>query len=546
MNLFENPFYILGISTRDSKQRIVEACDEKSLTLDSDMCMRFRAMLTQPRNRLMAEISWLPGVAPSRALNLLEKVKTDPRDLFNSVKGSDPLVKCNALAALLKHHNFKESPVNYLIITIAKAFDEINYDNLLSTINEDRHLAGLPQIQDLENIKEAIQEHAKYLVCAMRDALNNAPNPDIVFTKIVEHITSNGQVHPPLLIADLTELYKIEVQKYLDKLAQEIRAITEGIQSHNNIEKIDSALNLLEKKVKSWDQIVQPIQLIMQSKGMEDSHSQEIANELRRTTIYLANELEMHDMAQRVSMLMAEVFKELPQFAERVSEDLSVLEDILDRKVRSVEEERKWREEISLDIEIGKLIKDRLIISPDIITYKGRSIKTAEVTRVRWGVFVQIINGIRTSYYTIWVGTPNQLFKVECNTTFEGTATVEARYSLITDKLWKAVCVRLFSETLSSLSSGEKKVYGDAVIDKDGVLLKKSKLLWMSEPFYSKWEDLSISNGPGTFIIQSTNEKKAKAELSYRDIDNVHILEAMLRFLWKDGNCQKLSRGEFT
>lgn len=546
MDLFENPFYILGLTTRDSTQRIIEACDEKSLTLDSDICTRYRTMLIQPRNRIALEISWLPGIAPFRALNLLEKVKTDPRDLFNSVKGLDPLVKCNALTALLKHHNFKESPVNYLIITIAKAFDEIDYDDLLNTINEDRHLVGLPLVQYSENIKEAIQEHGKYLVCTMRDALNNVPNPDIVFTEIVAHTTSNGQVHPPLLIADLSDLYQIEVQKYLDKLAGEIRVITESILAYKNIEKIDSVLNALEKKVRLWDQIAQPIQLVMQSKGMEDGHSQEIGIELRRTAIFLANDLEMHEAAQRVSILMAEVFKELPQFAERVSEDLSVLGDILDRKIRSAEEERKWREEVTLDIEIGKLIKDRLIISPDIISYKGKSIKTAEVTRVRWGVFVQIINGIRTSYYTIWIGTPNQLFKVECNTTFEGTATVEARYRLITDKLWKAVCVRLFSETLSSLSSGEKKIYGDAVIDKDGVLLKKSKLLWMSEPFYSKWEDLSISNGPGTFIIQSTNEKKVKAELSYRDIDNVHILEAMLRFLWKDGNYQKLRRGEFS
>lgn len=541
MNLFENPFYILGVSTRDSKQRIVEACDEKSLTLDSEMCIRFRSMLTQPRNRITAEISWLPGVAPSRALNLLEKIKTDPRDLFNSVKGSDPLVKCNALAALLKHHTFKESPVNYLIITIAKAFDEINYDNLLSTINEDRHLAGLPLVQESEYIKEAIQEHGKYLVCAMRDALNNAPNPDIVFTKIVEHITSNGQVHPPLLIADLTELYKIEVQKYLDKLAQEIRAITEDIQSHNNIEKIDSALNLLEKKVKSWDQIVQPIQLVMQSKGMEDRHSREIADELRRTTIYLANELEMHEAAQRVSILMAGVFKELPQFAERVSEDLSVLEDILNRKVRSAEEERKWREEVSIDIEIGKVFKDRLVITPEIISYKNRNIKPADVSCVRWGKL--IINS--RSFNTIWVGTPSHMFEIECNTTFESTSTVEKRYESITDSLWKLVCVRLIGETLCRLSSGEKLVYGDAVVDKDGILLRKSKFFG-SEPFYSKWEGLTTGHVPGAFVIQSRTEKKARADLSYRGLDNVHILEAVMRFLWKDGNHLKLSRGEFS
>lgn len=541
MNLFENPFYILGLSTRDSKQRIVEACDEKSLTLDSDVCSQFRIMLTQPRNRIIAEISWLPGVAPSRAANILNKIQKEPNNLNNLISGLNPLVKCNIAAAFLRYHKPNNpSQIVNLLVAMARTHDAISSENILASINEDRHLAGLPLIQDVGNIKEAILEQRKYFAGVMKDALNNTPKPDVVFTEIVEKTTSNGQEHPPLLINDLTDLYQIEVQKYLDKLAQDIRVITEGIQSHN-INKIDSALNLLEKKVKSWDQIAQPIQLIMQSKGMEDSHSQEIANELRRSTIYLANELEMHEAAQRVSILMADVFKELPQFAERVSEDLSVLEDILNRKVRSAEEERKWREEVSLDIEIGKVFKDRLIITPEIISYKNRNINPADVSCVRWGKL--IINS--RSFNTIWVGTPSHMFEIECNTTFETTSTVEKRYESITDSLWKLVCVRLIGETLCRLSSGEKLVYGDAVVDKDGILLRKSNFFG-SEPFYSKWEGLTTGHVPGAFVIQSRTEKKARADLSYRGLDNVHILEAVMRFLWKDGNHLKLSRGEFT
>ncbi len=76
-------------------------------------------------------------------------------------------------------------------------------------------------------------------------------------------------------------------------------------------------------------------------------------------------------------------------------------------------------------------------------------------------------------------------------------------------------------------------------------MLKKSKI-WGSEPFYAKWEELSISTESGYFIIEVTKDRKAQAKLSYRDVNNVHILEAVMRFLWKDGNHLKLQQGMFS
>jgi hypothetical protein len=118
---------------------------------------------------------------------------------------------------------------------------------------------------------------------------------------------------------------------------------------------------------------------------------------------------------------------------------------------------------------------------------------------------------------------------------------------MIIDRLWKTVCARLISDTLKKLSSGEYVTFGsgDAIVNKDGIMLKKHKLFG-HEPYFAKWEDLSIANGNGTFVISSNSEKKAKAELSYKDMDNVHILETIMRFLWKDGNYLKLRRGEFS
>jgi hypothetical protein len=94
------------------------------------------------------------------------------------------------------------------------------------------------------------------------------------------------------------------------------------------------------------------------------------------------------------------------------------------------------------------------------------------------------------------------------------------------------------------LSQGQKITFGEVVVDKDGIYLTKRKLFG-TEPYYARWENLLISNGPGTFIISAKGEKKAYSRLSYRDHDNIHVLETMMRFLWKNGNYLKLQRGKF-
>lgn len=546
MNLFQNPFYIIGVSTRDSKQSIVDACDAKSLTVDSDLCTRFRSVLTQPRNRLSAELAWLPGFSPVGAKVLVEKIQKEPTAFLSSLDGIAPLPRCNALVTFLEHHKpTTESQIIGLLIDIAQSFDRIDYSKLMAVINEDRQIAKIPAVQDVENLKQEMQTRREYIIGKMKDCLNNTKAPDKVLTEIVAKTMSGGKQHPPMLVEELTDKYQIEVKKYLDQLVGQIRNIISNIEKQPT-KAFEYQMPNLYKHLKAWDQIAQPIQLIHHCKGLDDSHSKELAQDLRGLALTMANTYEMHSEAKQISKIMSEIFKELPQFSERVAEDLTVLDGLIEQKRKSAEEERKWRGEMSLDIEIGKIMKDRLIITPERISYKNRTIKTEDVSRVRWGIFVRVTNGIRDSYYTIWIGTTAQQFQIECNTTFDSTSVVEKRYQTILDKLWKNVCRRLIEQTLQRLSDGEKLIFNDIVVDKDGILLKKHKFFGADDPFYAKWEDLSISNAAGAFVISATKEKKASSTLYYRNVDNVHILEAVIRFLWKDGNYQKLSRGEFS
>ena len=79
--LHQNPFAILGATTRDDPARIVELTEEKLLELDHNTCQKARNDLTNPRIRLSVEMAWMPGLSPRKATQLLETLLSDPMSI---------------------------------------------------------------------------------------------------------------------------------------------------------------------------------------------------------------------------------------------------------------------------------------------------------------------------------------------------------------------------------------------------------------------------------------------------------------------------------
>ena len=75
MNVFDNPFYTLGVSTRSKKADILSAAEDLEL-LHDDSAARDRAnSIINPVTRLEAEISWFPGADPAAVQAFLEEIK---------------------------------------------------------------------------------------------------------------------------------------------------------------------------------------------------------------------------------------------------------------------------------------------------------------------------------------------------------------------------------------------------------------------------------------------------------------------------------------
>ena len=157
MDLLQNPFHILTATARDNRRRIMQLADERSLLLDAGECMQARSDLTNPRKRLSVEVAWLPGLSPRHSektmIWLSEPVQAMPA--ANTLEALSPLARGNIFASgLQKLSRHNSSNVAEWILALSWAFEEIDAEDTIRLINEERIVLGFPKLQTCRRWKQ--------------------------------------------------------------------------------------------------------------------------------------------------------------------------------------------------------------------------------------------------------------------------------------------------------------------------------------------------------------------------------------------------------
>ncbi|MBU5612873.1 hypothetical protein [Geomonas azotofigens] len=538
MDLLQNPFHILNASPRDNRRRIMELADDRSLLLDPSECMEARSSLTNPRKRLSAEVAWLPGIGPKRAGEVLSLLESSPANLL-AVDKLSSIARANILAAALTRlPEYNADVVAEWILEISWAFEDLVPDELRVIINEERVVSGFPEVSDLSAVEAEIMERRRHYRQVIKSTLDYLSPKELVkaVTVAVESATDDGEEHGPILIADLVDSYEVEAQGFLDKEEENIRGLVEKLRASVDAEQPDSLLapmvNQLVQVVKNWDIVAQPIQLSAKSRGFDHDASHRVAGLVRGLAIHMFNEHGKLDFSQQLTNMLQEVFAEVGEVAERTAEDADALSEIAEQRIRFIEDAKnkaeKWRREITYEVDVGAIFKDKLRISPEGIEWKGRRWNLDSITRIRWGGTRHSLNGIPTgTTYSIVFGNGSNFATIELKK--------EATYSNFVDRLWRAVGVRLLTEYLEGLRDGKKYRFGSTVISDDGIELERKKLFGSNERVFCRWGELVIWNGAGVFCIGKKEDRKLSADFSYQEEDNIHVLEAAIRMFWKQG-----------
>lgn len=538
-DLHQSPFAILGATIRDDRRRIVELAENKSLELDYDVCQKARGDLTNTRTRLNAEMAWLPGVSPRRAEQCLQKLLNDPmaiREEFGLPTLSSLNLQSAAFSAVDEDHD-PDDLVDF-IVNFAYLAEDLDAEELIRDINEERAVSGFPQINSITQVESELLERRRYYRNTVKDCLNRLPPRSLisVMTRLLEETTYGGEEHAPHLVDDLVDSYETETQGVLEAEADNIQKL---LDSANRAAPTGEAAtkpiidNLLEV-ARNWDSIAQPIQLSAKARGIDHIPSMEIAYSIRGLAIDLFNEYGMLEQSRRLTTLLQELFVELPEVSEHLESDADALADIASARAQAEANRAQWERDIAYQVDVGAVFKETLSISSTGISWKGKNYPLEAITRIRWGGVRHSVNGIPTgTNLTVAFGDRSS----------EAVVNIRRKetYGTFVDKLWRAVGVRLISEMMEDLKTGRTITIGAAVIHDDGVLLEKHKFWGANEKVKCSWSQVKIWSADGSFCIGSKQDEKTYVALSYIDVANTHLLEQIIRMAFKKPGMKRIS-----
>lgn len=352
----ENPFYILDATTRDNRQKIVELAEEKSFDIDEDLCQKARSDLTMPRNRVFAELNWLPGVSPRKVALLVSQLKTNDKNLY-SVDGIPDLARINILMELLntEYIKFSNNELEKIIIKIIYDFENLEINNIIRDINEDRIVSGFPEVNDFELVENHLKEKKRNCVKLILNSLNSLDTKQLIdiMTRIVDEETANGEIQASSMIEDLVDDYKLHTQNFLEQEFEKIKKLIDVIRDRADEGKdgISSLIDKLLQITQNWDNVAQPIQLSMKSRGLDEPLSQKVANTIRSLSIELTNDYGYVELSQKISEALKELFAELPEIVERVEEDIDTLDDLF-YQIQESKDKQERRKTISRELKL--------------------------------------------------------------------------------------------------------------------------------------------------------------------------------------------------
>jgi hypothetical protein len=537
-SLRQSPFHLLGVTTRDDRRRIVALAEEKSLELDAAVSQKARSDLAHPRTRLTAEVAWLPGVSPNRAAQLVELALRSP-DTIRGETGLPLLAHANLLAEAFGHVSGDGDPeeIAGYIDELARLVDELSSDGVAREINEDRAVAGFPEVR-VDHVEAELAERKRYFKDVIKAALNRMPPTALIatLTSAVEDATAGGEIHAPELIDELVDSYEVEAQGFLQAEAENVRKLIRSARdaAGRGEAAVRQIVDKLEVVVRNWDRVAQPIQLSAKARGLNHDPSQEIALSVRSLAVDLFNEQGMLEQANRITAFLQEVFAELPEASERFAEDAQALEEIAQKRQKSEADRKEWERELTYSVNLGTVFKSILAISPDGVWWKSQHYPLDAVTRIRWGAIRKTVNGIPAgTTFTVAFGDNGSEAVAEFSN--------ETVFGNFVDRLWRGVGVRLLVELLTALRAGQRVNFGDAVVHDNGVVLTRHKFFGANEQVPCTWNQVHIWTADGSFYIGSKDDKKVHSSMSYIYTPNSHVLEHAIRAFFKDPNTRRPS-----
>lgn len=241
--------------------------------------------------------------------------------------------------------------------------------------------------------------------------------------------------------------------------------------------------------------------------------SNAIAIALRRISIRAHNDDRDYTTALKAVRLAGTIAKE-STLRTRLSEDEATL----------VENLAQYKSTL-VDMQIKG---DRVIVNEKTFAFNQTSIPASKVTAIRFGIFIQYRNGVKSSvsYLIEAISGPTGI-SIECKRFWRSEEQAAADYKTILNGVFQHIIPGLSARIATSIRGGASYPMGRAKLTKDGIHITIGRLMWEKEHFLP-WKDVRYATNQGVLTIRSNENPKITAEMSIRETWNAVLFSLIV------------------
>lgn len=554
MMIEQSPFYILEVSTKDTKQTILDKAEEKALFEDPDVIEQAKEALLDSGKRLDAELGWFV-YATREEEQTLQNLLHGRNDSSVPAEFRDDYDRVNYQLIVVVKRNYMRLPddafgknVVDILRALERTFDEEETCSyLLDGINNNRERAGMPYVEGTE-VLDHLYQRSMVIIDELREKINELEVDQVLASVryITAEMTNHGEKRASELTESLLTMYEMETRQFADKqterihcsisLVKQAKGAPEGKREHV----LAQALNEIVAGVKNWQRVMKPLQDLAQSQGREHEPSVNLLRDVRNAAIDMNNECEEPQFARQLteSLECLHAAKYLPEFQEVLKQDKKTLDGLIDQMQKAQkaarekeQQQRDWAKKIFYKTELGSLFQDTFELSENGIRYDGHLTPLEDIVGLGWGAVRKYINGIPS-------GTDYEITYYDKShpTTIKPD---EKQFKAIVNRLWDIFLMIMISRICQAVASGKSLRIGEISFNDTGVVLNRTGIFHSGSKLFSWTESLRPYAENGEFVIVDASGKY-RASASYMNDMNTHFFDALVHAVLKQ-HYRKLS-----
>ncbi|MEI9898154.1 MAG: hypothetical protein WDN28_30935 [Chthoniobacter sp.] len=171
---------------------------------------------------------------------------------------------------------------------------------------------------------------------------------------------------------------------------------------------------------------------------------------------------------------------------------------------------------------------DTIEVTRERFRYNSHVIPANDITGVRFGIFMQYTNGIKSSVsYKVAVSSARHgTADIECKRFFRDEDKAAADFQAIVGALYWQIIPALCSRLASSIVGGARIALGDCTMTNKGILATTGMLLWKEDHVIS-WSDVRFGTHAGHLNISSAKNPKVTKAFVLREVWNAVIFKEL-------------------